>query len=433
MATETIESVPVTTEKASKSAFFRQSGWMMIATVGGGAFMYLVHSIAKGMKDKDSGEYGLFMTLLQVVTMMGIPTVGLQYVFAHQAAAAITDEQERQLAGVLRKVMAATFILWSLIAVGVFVMRDQVIAWLKVNNPAALWVTVFIGLAQLWFPIVNGLLQGKQNFLWLGWVAIFNGIGRFVAMFAIVGLLGGLSAGGMVAVLLGISTAIIIGGWQVRGYFQHKPLPFAWREWLAHVIPLTLGLGAALFMLSADMIFVRRFFPKGQTDFYAAAGMIGRALVFFTQPLTAVMFPKLVRSTATAQKTDVLKQVLGVTILLGGMAAIGCTILPSLPLRIIYDKTYVEAAGPLVPWFAWAMLPLTLSNVLINSLMARGRFVAVPCLVLVAVCYGVTLYFHHGSAYQVIGTLGTFGSLMVGVCVLFTWVIKPKTTAAPTA
>jgi O-antigen/teichoic acid export membrane protein len=178
---------------------------------------------------------------------------------------------------------------------------------------------------------------------------------------------------------------------------------------------------------------VRHFFPQEQTAYYAAAGMIGRALVFFTQPLTQVMFPKLVRSTAQARKTDVLKQVLGITVLLGGLAALGCTIMPTLPLRVIYDKSYLDVAGPLVPWFAWCMLPLTLSNVLINSLMARGRFAAVPWLVAVAVGYGVALYFHHGSFQAVIGTLGIFGLLMVTVCVLFTWVIKPKSAAAPAA
>ncbi len=432
MASETIESAPVTTEAVPKSNFFRQSGWMMIATVGGGAFMYLVHSIAQRMP-KENGEYGLFITLLQIVTMMGIPTVGLQYVFAQQGAAALTDEQERQLAGVLRKVLGATFILWLMMAAVVFVMRDQILSWLKVNNPAALWITVVIGLAQLWLPIVNGMLQGRQNFLWFGWVAIANGVGRFVALSVIVGLLGGYAAGAMTGVLLGMTTAIIAGGWQMRGHLLREPLPFPWRKWLARVIPLALGLGAALFMLSADMIFVRHFFPEEQTVYYGAAGMIGRALVFFTQPLTQVMFPKLVRSAATAQKTDVLKQVLGITLLLGGLAALGCTIMPSLPLRLIYKKDIVDIATPLVPWFGWCMLPLTLSNVLINSLMARGRFAAVPWLVLVAAGYGVALYFHHDSFKTVIGTLGIFGTLMVGVCVLFTWVIKPKSAAASTA
>jgi len=57
----------------------------------------------------------------------------------------------------------------------------------------------------------------------------------------------------------------------------------------------------------------------------------------------------------------------------------------------VYDKSFLDVSTPLVPWFAWGMLPLTLANVLINALLARGRFAVVPWLVLVAIGYGVAL------------------------------------------
>ena len=46
----------------------------------------------------------------------------------------------------------------------------------------------------------------------------------------------------------------------------------------------------------------------------------------------------------------------------------------------------------LVPWFAWGMLPLTLSMVLANALLAHSRFSVVPLLVAMAMGYGVTLF-----------------------------------------
>jgi O-antigen/teichoic acid export membrane protein len=417
MPVETIVSKGMT-EPSHKSTFFRQSGWMMVTAVGGGVFMYAVHAVAKSMP---KAEYGLFTTLLQVVTLMGIPAVGLQSVFAQQAAAALNETQEQQLAGVLRGVLRATFLIWLMMAGVVFLLRRQFLDSLKIENPAALWITVLIGLAALWFPIVMGMLQGRQNFLWLGWTAIFNGVGRFVGVVAAVSLLGGYAAGAMAAVFAGMTTAIALGGWHVRDYLRKQAVPFAWRDWLARVIPLTLGLGAAQFMLSADMIFVRRFFGERETAYYAAAGMIGRALVFFTQPLTAVMFPKVVQSAARAQKTDALANALGITILLGGLAAVGCTVLPSLPLRVVYDKSFLPVATPLVPWFAWCMLPLTLSNVLVNSLMARSRYAAVPWLVAVVVGYGLALYYRHATFLMVIQTLGVFSLIFLGVCLLFSW------------
>jgi len=413
-----VESPPMTTQATHRAAFFRQSGWMMIATLAGGVFMYAVHMVAKQMP---KNEYGVFTTLLQVVTLMGIPATGLQTVFAQQAASSLNEENDRVLVGVLRGVLRATFIIWLLMAAVVFVLHDLVLTGLKIANPAALTMTVIIGLATLWYPIFMGLLQGRQNFLWLGWAAIFNGVGRFAAICVVVLLLGAYAAGSMIAVFLGLTTALIIGVWHNRRYWRLKPARVDWGEWLGRVVPLTCGLGAAMFMLSADMVFVQSFFSKEQTGYYAAAGMIGRALVFFTLPLTAVMFPKVVQSAARAEKTDVLAQALGVTALAGGAAAIGCTLFPSLPLRIVYDKSFLDVATPLVPWFAWCMLPLTLANVLINGLLARAQFRSVPWLVAVAAGYGVTLYLRHDSFKTVIQTLGIFGLLMVGVCAWFTW------------
>ena len=59
--------------------------------------------------------------------------------------------------------------------------------------------------------------------------------------------------------------------------------------------------------MSVDMVVVQRFFNEKQTGYYAAAGMIGRALIFFVGPIVAVMFPKLVKSHTEQKPTDVLR------------------------------------------------------------------------------------------------------------------------------
>ena len=415
-------------------AFFRQSGWMMLTTFVGGVLMYAVHMVAQKIP-KD--EYSVFLTLLQIVTLMGIPAIGLQTVFTQQAAAAVHGEHERELAGVFRGVLRAIFFIWLFMALLIVAVSHQVITGLKINNPAALWMTVIIGLLSLWMPIFLGLLQGRQNFLWLGWINVVNAIGRFGGICVVVFLLLWYAAGAMVAVFGGILVMVCIGFWQNRDLWQIKPEPVVWRGWLARVVPLTLGLGALQFMLSADMPFVQNFFDPNQTAFYGAAGMIGRALVFFTQPLATVMFPKLVRSAARSEKSDAMAHALFATLAAGVMAALGATIAPSLPLRIVYNQSYLDVATPLVPWFAWSFLPLTLAMVLANALLAHSRFSVVPWLVAIALGYAVALYlqlhFGHGSFKSVIQTLGIFSTLLLAVCAWFTWGIKPKTKPAVVA
>ncbi|MFO1512343.1 MAG: hypothetical protein U1F83_05415 [Verrucomicrobiota bacterium] len=410
-----------------RGTFFRQSGWLMIATTAGGAMMFAVHMIAQRMP-KD--EYGVFTTLLQIVTLMGIPAVGLQSVFAQQAAASLTPGHERELGGVFRGVLRATFFLWLLIAIVVFLFRHQILSALKIANPAALWITVLAGLIVLWRPLVQGVLQGRQNFLWLGGLLLADGVGRFLAVTVIVGLLANYAAGGIVAVLIGMLTVMSAGLWCCRDCLRGDAVPVDWGAWLRRVTPLTLGMGVGIFMLSADMVFVQRFFSKDQTGYYAAAGMIGRALVYFTMPVASVMFPKLARSAATGEKSNALLLALGFTALAGAGAALMCSFFPDLPLRLArYDSSYLTVSAPLVPWFGWCMLPLTLAMVLLNSLMAQSQFRAVPWMLAVAAGYGITLYLRHDSFIQVIQTIGCFGLALLVVCSWFTF--RQTATAKP--
>ncbi len=405
----------------------------------GGVFMYAVHILAGKMP---KAEYGVFTTMLQILNLMGIPAIGLQSVFAQQAAAALTEEQRRELSGTTRAVMAGIFVIWVLMAAPLVMLHDRLVLALQVTHPSALWFTLLLGLGALWFPIMCGVLQGRQNFLWYGNVYIMNGVGRFAAIFVLVYLLGGLSPSAVLGAFIGLATATGLGAWQNRFCWTDRAIYPQWKPWLARVVPLTLGAGATMFMMSADMIFVQRYFDRNETGFYAAAGMIGRALIFFTIPISAVMFPKVVASAAKSEKTNVVFLSLGATALLGASASIFCTIFPELPLRLVYDKSFLKVA-PLVPWFVWCMLPLTLVNVLANNLLARQRYGVVPWLVLLAVAYAGVLEWQLPalakgpdliqSFSSVVQILGLFSLLLLTVCLVFTWldfsrskVVKPS-------
>jgi O-antigen/teichoic acid export membrane protein len=420
-----------------KFAFFRQSGWMIMATVASGVFMTAVHIVVS--KPMLASEYAVFYELLRVFLLMSLPAGGLQVVFAQQAAAAVTDEEERRLSQATRAVLRATFFIWLTIVLVVFIWRKEIVDLWKISNPAALWVTVMLGLVSLWLPVLKGILQGRQNFAGLGWVLILDGVGRFTAIVIIVQL-GGQAAGGMTGALTGQLVSLLTGAWLVRHVLIGPGADFDWTPWLRRVVLLTLGVGTVLFMSNADVIYVQTIFSKDQSFYYTPAAMIGLAMVTFTTPLASVMFPKIVQSAARTQQTDALRQALAVTALLGGVAALACTLLPELPLRIIYirNATYWKSA-PLIPWIAWALLPLILANVLMNNLLARDRFRVVPWAVLVAAGYGAALLALRqrmslaaaakpndlatvfGGYETVIGTLGVCSALLLVVAMWFTF------------
>src|SRR6266498_5049811 len=116
----------------SKLTFFRQSGWMVIATTVSGALMFAVHKSAKQM---GSAEYGVFVTLLQVLNLMGIPAVGLQLQFVQQTVAALDAGKRAELTGAMRALLRATFRFWLLLALYLLVFQKRLVAEYKIANP----------------------------------------------------------------------------------------------------------------------------------------------------------------------------------------------------------------------------------------------------------------------------------------------------------
>jgi O-antigen/teichoic acid export membrane protein len=189
-------------------------------------------------------------------------------------------------------------------------------------------------------------------------------------------------------------------------------------------------------MMSVDMVVVQRYFDKEQTGFYAAAGMIGRALIFFVGPMVAVMFPKIVKSHAEQKPTDVLRFTLLLTAGLCTVAIALGILVPDLPLRMVYDDSFLKAA-PLVPWFIAAMAPLALAAVLVNNILARCKSKNVYLLLGVPVIYaGLLCYagpqiaeqtsdsFNVDAHISMVGLIGMGNLCFLASTVILTWVVN---------
>jgi O-antigen/teichoic acid export membrane protein len=413
---------PKTIDHKQHATFFRQSGWMMIATISAGAFSFGMHFFNKKMADPDT-EYGIFVTLLMVTAC--IPATPLQTVFAQQSAQALATNRTRQLSSMIRLVWLCTFIVWLVAAVAVLACQGAIVKSWKLPNASGLWVTLPVLLVSIWMPLFSGILQGRQDFFWLGWATMLGGLGRVVGGGLIVLCFLPNATGLMFGALTGIGISAIIGVWRTRDLWTQPPEPFDIKGTLGQVLPLMLGFGAFQFMFTSDTMFAKTFFSGEAMKAYGEAGTLSRAVLWLVTPLATVMFPKLVHSHAKAEKSNLLIVVLIGTGLLGVCGAVGLWIVGPLVVKIVYKTGDVNAAILLIPWYATAMIPLGMANVLVNDLMARKQFRVVPVLIAIAIIYAFAQPYmiHHnpGSMKVILQTLGAFTTLFFLVCAWFTW------------
>jgi O-antigen/teichoic acid export membrane protein len=388
--------------------------------------MWAVHFVSKRIPES---EYGALVTLLSLSMLM--PGLPLQMVFAQQTAAALATNRQAQLARMLRMAWLGSFLVWLVLAGGMLCFQQTLIARWQLSNPAALWAALITWLGCLWAPMFLGALQGKQDFLSMGWSMILNSIGRLGGAAVIVLLLGGYATGIMTAVALGYALAVLLGIWQTREIWLGRGEAFEGRALLRQIVPLMLGFGACQFLFTADTMFVKAWFTEQQTAFYGAAGTLSRGVIWLAMPLAAVMFPKIVHSAVRSEKTDVMALTLVGTALLAAGGAVGLWVVGPWVVRLVYLPSYVDTATLLLPWYAGAMVPLSLANVLVNNLLARSQFRIVPWLVVLAIGYPIALHYFHHSLASVLQTMAAFCTVLFLVCAWFTWAGKSASASLP--
>ena len=395
----------------------------MVSTVAGGAMMWAVHFLSKAIPEREYGDFGAFLAVVMV-----LPAIPLQMLFAQQTARALAENRPGEISSLVRASMLATVLVWSLAAILVLACQESILKQWKVSNPAGLWFTLPVVLLTLVLPMFWGVLQGAQNFLWLGWSLILTSFGRFAgAAFAVL-VVGAFAPGMLSGVLFGLMVGLALAVYHSRAYWTVKPTPFAWRVFSKQAIPLMLAFIGFQILFTADTMFVKAFFDENDAGYYVSAGTLSRALMWLVLPLAAVMFPRLVHSAVKSEKTNLTGIVLLGTGILSAGGAMGLAVLGPLVIRIVYKETYVEVASSLLPWYAAVMIPLSLANVLLNQLMARpqNRLVLGICVLATACGYMFALTRFHDSLSSVLKVMGVANMVFLLLCALFTWLDRKR-------
>ncbi len=410
-----------------RSSFFRQSAWMVFASLAGGGLMMFVHRIADRM-DK-SGDYGLFTTALGSLSSLAFPCLGLAAAFMQMTGTATGEEAKRDVASAAKRVAAAMLGYWVLICLVIFIRHEWVMEKFKLTGPLVLvWLAPTL-LLLLLSPILQGIVQGRQDFFTAGWAAILGGAGRLIITWLAVTFIGASAGWAVCGVFFGQLAGFIPLLWGSREILRLRGGSFDPVRLIQDAGPLTGGLAAAAFLFSLDTWAAREFLGAEMNDLYGSAGTVGRVVMWVSAPLVVVMFPRIVGAAATGEDRRILFQAVAATLAVAGTAALACSLFPSVPLLVLQGEKMVKAA-PLVPVYVWCLVPLTLANVLLNNLLARRRYaVVIPMLVVVA-GYWVALRRFNETPQQIIFTMGAAATAAFLVTAFYTWLTGSRLRSA---
>lgn len=166
-------------------------------------------------------------------------------------------------------------------------------------------------------------------------------------------------------------------------------------------------------MTQLDMVLVNLFFDSTLAGTYAAASVLGKAVLYLPGGLVLALFPLVADNHANKISSNLLLfQAVCLTGAICTFAASVYWFFGSEIINALYGDQYA-GAGELLRWYGLAILPLAFVLVAEHFLIAKGQVLFAWLFLLVAPLQIIAIYFWHENLSQVLIAMAAGGILLV--------------------
>ncbi len=353
--------------------------------IGNGAAYLLSMVSARILTPADFGALGALLSLLVIISTVGIATQAF-------AARRVAEAGADRAAVEGESIRLATFVGVLVMALGV------IVAW-----PAGIIfdipvLAVATGIASIGFVIIGsaamGIAQGREEHLRLSWSFIANGVGR--------------AAGGVVGVVVlqsvtGVGIGILIGC-AVGAFIAYRlSCPGAWAQAVASGVTKELAqvvyaLMVLFTLTNVDILLARLFLTEDQSGEYAVGVLLAKIAFFLPNAIIIVLFPKMTggRSNRTVYLAT------GLTAIVGLVITGFSFLLGDLVIRILGGAQYTELGSE--AWlFALEGSAFALVQVLLYARLAtRDQRAVLAVWAALGVLIAIVALWRHDSVAEIV-------------------------------
>lgn len=400
---------------------------VFITNVGGYAYQLLA---SRGLSVVDYGFWNIFASLYVIAN---VPGLALNLVVARRVAElAAGGHGVRSYLQRLAWRVAVSLgggILCLVVVTGV----------LRLLVPALPTVLVlFIGLAiavNFALPLPLGALQGLQHFelfsLGMATRSILTLVlgGLFVALgTGLPGVLGGIASGniGALALCALLVLAVLRRRWGATVRAGRVTADAVSENYLL----VTVTYAFITLLLYLDTLLAPHFLGAEQAGYYAVVAVASRSIYYAPTALIAIIVPRVAGLAVRGRDTRL--------VLLGGSLLMLATTLPillvfaglpRLVLRLMFGTVYAESpAAVFLPWYAGAVVLLTVAVFLVHYFLACRRLLYLGALAAGLATLGLNLALWHETPADLVRAIfwgnGVAASLLIGLAVIT--VLRPQ-------
>jgi len=367
-------------------------------TAGIGGFVY--HAVAGRVLGPR--QYGEVAALVGLYTVGSVANLTLVLVLARYAAnldAAGRPGAVRHIVRRSSQLLAVPTIAFFLLTVALAV---PIARFENFDSPIpVIWLGLAIA-AFCYTAVPRGILQGTQRFTALS-ANLGLELGVRMATLALLLAVGLAVTGSMIAMLVGVTVAYLVGMWMLRDLFKVERESVRMRAMTSFGLTAAAGTLGIMLLYTLDVVLAEHYLNKFDGGIYGSLNKIEVIIYYGTLSVSQVLFPRVVEAIATRRhpaRLLLLSAGLMTVLGLGAVVVFGLT--RGLIAALLFGSQF-STAQPYVLAMGLIGLGLSLDNLLVQFLMAVNDRVFVPilgagCLLLVTL-----IALLHGGLTQIVG------------------------------
>jgi O-antigen/teichoic acid export membrane protein len=409
--------------RLAKSEVVRHGALVFGGVVIASLFNYLYYMLIARRAGVDT--YGVVTALTSAVLVMLTPAIIGQLIAARLAA----DLEARRDNGALRT-LADLMTSWTTtiaaVVVGAGVLfRGPIAAFFNLSDSVpVVMASISLGVYAV-VMVQRGVLQGAHRFGDLAASSTVDAVVKVVVGVPLVGVLG--ATGGLIGLVVGVVLALVYDLVVFRARFGTVRSPIALDRALILRVVSHVGLGQLTFTVLTfyDVPLIKHAFDARSAGLYAAAALVGRAVVSAVSFVPILVMPKASsRAAAGRSPLPLLGAALGLAAALVGVAVLAGLIAPRFVVTLLSGSAFAEAA-PLVLPYTIASGALSFANVIAAYKMGLHRYdFVIPCLV-VAGAEMAVFAFWHPTLTAAVGVLATGHIALLGATLYRVAAVSP--------
>ncbi len=389
----------------------RASAWLFVGSITGGILGYVFQVLMGRMLIPQ--DYGLFSAMMALLAVLGAPFSTLMMVISRKVSEYRAIQDSSSITHLYYSINIQTAAVGGLLLGVCFLFVPQLQSYLKAPDVVPVYLLGVL-LFLIFPPIINNaFLQGLQNFTWIslgGVLSVF-----FKIVFAVLFVWLGYGVGGALGGII-LANCVI---WMFTYSVLHRPL-IAGRgisSQTGHLsfrsaLPVLVANTAFATMTQMDMVLVNYYFPAHEAGLYAAASILGKAVMYLPGGIAMALFPMVAENHARGKgSAHLLLQAVGLTSLLCGAGAMFYYLFGEWIITLLYGESY-KNAGNVLKFFGFAILPMALVMVAEHFLIAKGRVLFAYLFVIIAPIELTAIYFYHDSLLTVVAVMGVSGLIL---------------------